>query len=167
MSDSLGVHGSYSTRLLCPWNSPGKITAVVAISFFRESYHPGSNPGLPAWHSPAFLNQVSTTQPFLTGTQLSSAMSTKRSISFRRQPPLQPLEERPPSPAEPGCVAGGAGTLRRRDVRPYAAEDWSAGEGGAGHVAGTDAFRKPLSAEQPGLRVLKLMLAWFCTSLCS
>ena len=28
MSDSLRPHGLEPTRLLCPWNSPGKITGV-------------------------------------------------------------------------------------------------------------------------------------------
>ena len=30
-------YGLSSSRLLCPWNSPGKTTGVVAISFFRRS----------------------------------------------------------------------------------------------------------------------------------
>ena len=28
VSDSLGPHGLYPTRLLCPWDSPGKNTGV-------------------------------------------------------------------------------------------------------------------------------------------
>ena len=33
VSDSLWPHGLQPTRLLCPWNSPGKNTEWVAISF--------------------------------------------------------------------------------------------------------------------------------------
>ena len=35
VSDSLRPHGPQSTRLLCPWNSPGKNTGVDYHSFFR------------------------------------------------------------------------------------------------------------------------------------
>ena len=31
MSDSLGPHGLYPTRLLCPWNFPGKNTGVGCL----------------------------------------------------------------------------------------------------------------------------------------
>ena len=37
MSESLQPHELYPTRLLCPWNSPGKNTGVVAISSSRET----------------------------------------------------------------------------------------------------------------------------------
>ena len=35
MSDSLQHHGLQTTRLLCPWNSPGKNTGVGSIPFSR------------------------------------------------------------------------------------------------------------------------------------
>ena len=38
--DSLPPHGLWPTRLPCPWNSLGKNTGVVAISFSRESSWP-------------------------------------------------------------------------------------------------------------------------------
>ena len=38
MSDSLGPHGLWPTRLLCPWVSPGKILQWVAIPFSRGSF---------------------------------------------------------------------------------------------------------------------------------
>ena len=57
MSDSLRPHGLQPTRLLSPWNFPGKSTGVgchfplqweVAIPFSRESFPTqGLNPGLP------------------------------------------------------------------------------------------------------------------------
>ena len=39
-SDSLQLHGLQPTRLLCPWDSPGKNTGCVAISFSRGSSWP-------------------------------------------------------------------------------------------------------------------------------
>ena len=38
MSDCLWPHGLYPTRLLHPWNSPGKILEYVAISSSRERH---------------------------------------------------------------------------------------------------------------------------------
>ena len=35
MSDSLGHHGLYPTRLLCPWNSPGKNTGMNCHSLLQ------------------------------------------------------------------------------------------------------------------------------------
>ena len=40
MSDSLQPYGLQPTRLLCPWNSPGKILERVAISFSLGSSQP-------------------------------------------------------------------------------------------------------------------------------
>ena len=40
VSDSLRSHGLWPTMLLCPWDSPGKSTGVVAISFSRRSSQP-------------------------------------------------------------------------------------------------------------------------------
>ena len=37
LSNSLRPHGLWPTSFLCPWNSPGKNTGVVAISFSRGS----------------------------------------------------------------------------------------------------------------------------------
>ena len=47
MSDSLRPHGLYLTRLLCPWNCPGRNTRVGNRSL-RQGIFPtqGSNPGL-------------------------------------------------------------------------------------------------------------------------
>ena len=38
MSDSLQPHGLYTTRLLCPWDSPGKSTGVGCHSLFQEIF---------------------------------------------------------------------------------------------------------------------------------
>ena len=48
VSDSLWSYGLYPTRLLCPWNSPGKITGV-GCHFLLQGIFPtqGSNVGLP------------------------------------------------------------------------------------------------------------------------
>ena len=40
MSDSLWPQGLYSTRLLCPWNSPGKNAGVGAMPSSRGSFQP-------------------------------------------------------------------------------------------------------------------------------
>ena len=40
MSNSLWPHGLQPTRFLCPWNSPDKNTALVAIPFSRGSSWP-------------------------------------------------------------------------------------------------------------------------------
>ena len=42
MSNSLQLDGLWPTRLLCPWNSPGKNIAWVASPFFTGSSWPGS-----------------------------------------------------------------------------------------------------------------------------
>ena len=48
LSDSLRPHGLQLTRLLCPWNSPGKNTGVGCRSLLRGIFPTqGSNPGLP------------------------------------------------------------------------------------------------------------------------
>ena len=48
MSDCLWSHGLWSTRFLCPWNSPGKKTGV-SCHFLLQGIFPtqGSNRGLP------------------------------------------------------------------------------------------------------------------------
>ena len=47
MSDSLPPHGLSPTRLLCPWNSPGKNTGVSSHALLQGIFlTQGSNPGL-------------------------------------------------------------------------------------------------------------------------
>ena len=48
VSKSLQPHGLYATRLLCPWNFPGKSTGV-GCHFLLQDIFPtqGLNPGLP------------------------------------------------------------------------------------------------------------------------
>ena len=49
MSDSLGPHGLYPTRLLCPWDSPGKNTGMGCHTLFQGIFPTqGSNPESPA-----------------------------------------------------------------------------------------------------------------------
>ena len=40
MSDSLRPHGLQHARLLCPWDFPGKNTAVAVTSYSRDPSHP-------------------------------------------------------------------------------------------------------------------------------
>ena len=48
MSDSLGPHGLQHTRLLCPWNSPGKNTGMGCHVLLQGIFPTqGLNPGLP------------------------------------------------------------------------------------------------------------------------
>ena len=48
VSDSLWSNELQPTRLLCPWNSPGKITGVGGCSFLQGIFlTQGLNPGLP------------------------------------------------------------------------------------------------------------------------
>ena len=47
VSDSVWLHGLQPTRLLCPWNSPGKNTGVGSHSLLQGIFPTqGSNPGL-------------------------------------------------------------------------------------------------------------------------
>ena len=47
MSDSLQPHGQYPTRLLCPWNSPGKNTGAGYHSLLQRIFLiQRLNPGL-------------------------------------------------------------------------------------------------------------------------
>ena len=48
VSDSLQSHGTYFSRLLCPWNSPGKSTGVVCHCLLQGIFPTqGSNLSLP------------------------------------------------------------------------------------------------------------------------
>ena len=48
VSDSFQPHGLSSSRLLCPWNSPGMNTGVGSHSLLQGIFPTeGSNPGLP------------------------------------------------------------------------------------------------------------------------
>ena len=47
----LRPHGLHPTRLLCPWNSPGKNTEVGCHFLLQEILIQGSNPCLPHWQA--------------------------------------------------------------------------------------------------------------------
>ena len=52
MSDSLATHGLEPSRLLCPWDFPGKSTGVVCQFLLQGIFlTQGSNPGLPHWQA--------------------------------------------------------------------------------------------------------------------
>ena len=58
MSDSVWPHRRQSTRLPCPWDSPGKNTGVGSLSLFRGIFPTqGLNPGFP--HHRWILYQLS------------------------------------------------------------------------------------------------------------
>ena len=52
MSDSVQPHRRQPTRLLCPWDSPGKNTGVVAISFSNACMHAKSLQSCPTLCDP-------------------------------------------------------------------------------------------------------------------
>ena len=55
VSDSLRPHGPQPTRLLCPWDSPGKNTGVGCHSLLQSIFPTqGSNPGLPHYRQALF-----------------------------------------------------------------------------------------------------------------
>ena len=68
MSDSLQPHGLEPTRLLCPWDSPGKNTGVGSYFLLQGNLpDPGIKPGSPALQVDSLPSEPSTqTQtPFL------------------------------------------------------------------------------------------------------
>ena len=52
VSDSVRPHRRQPTRLLCPWESPGKNTGVVAISFSNACMHAKSLQSCPTLCDP-------------------------------------------------------------------------------------------------------------------
>ena len=58
MSDSLRPHGLYPTRLLCPWDSPGKNTGVGCHSLLQGTLpDPGIKRGSPALQVVSLLSE--------------------------------------------------------------------------------------------------------------
>ena len=51
MSDFLWPHGLQPTRLLCPWDFPGKNTGMGCHSLLQGSFDPGIKPTSPAWQA--------------------------------------------------------------------------------------------------------------------
>ena len=58
VSDSLQPHGLEPTRLLCPWDSPGKNTAVGNHSLLQAIF-PTQEPNLGLLHSRRILYHLS------------------------------------------------------------------------------------------------------------
>ena len=55
MSDSLQPHGLWPTRLLCPWDSPGKSTGVGCHFLLQEIFPTqGSNPLFLHWQADSY-----------------------------------------------------------------------------------------------------------------
>ena len=57
MSDSVGPHGLKLTRLPCPWNFPGKNTAVGCHSLLRDLLNPGTEPRSSALYMDSLLSE--------------------------------------------------------------------------------------------------------------
>ena len=61
MSDSLWPHGLHPARLLCPWDSPGKILECVAMPSSRGSSQPRDQSPGSSLVSPALAGRFFTT----------------------------------------------------------------------------------------------------------
>ena len=58
VSNSLRPHGLQPTRLLCPWNSPGKNPKVGSLSLLQGNLpHPEIEPGSPALQADSLLSE--------------------------------------------------------------------------------------------------------------
>ena len=58
-SDSLGPHGLYPARLLCPWDSPGKNTRVGCHLLLQGIFPTqGFNPGLLHLQADSLLSEL-------------------------------------------------------------------------------------------------------------
>ena len=56
MPNSLQLHGPFPTRLLCPWDFPGKNTGVCCHFLLQGIFlSQGSNPGLLHWQTDSLL----------------------------------------------------------------------------------------------------------------
>ena len=113
MSDSLLPHGLQTTRLLCPWTSPGKNAGMGNHSLLQGIFlTQGSNPAL--LHLPTFVSvtlgilllldmqfsPISTSTYF--GYQRNEAMSMKISSSFHIEPCYLNNALEPPTPWSKG-----------------------------------------------------------------
>ena len=84
MSDSLGPHGLQPTRLLCPWNSPGKNTGVGSHFLLPGIFLiQGSNLHLLPWQAGSV--DGSTTEP-LSGKLLPGGSDSKESACSAGDP---------------------------------------------------------------------------------
>ena len=80
MSDSLPPHGLQPTRLLCPWDSPGKNTRRVPISFSRGSSQPRDQTGV-SCIAGGFFTTEPPEKPSLSWVSLTSHGDLKKRLS--------------------------------------------------------------------------------------
>ena len=96
MSDSLGTHGLQPTRLLCPWNSPGKNTGVGSHFLLPRIFvTQGSNLGLPHWQADSSPSEP----PYLTTNTIEHHLGQalliilQRNESNKKFPGIRPARE--------------------------------------------------------------------------
>ena len=65
MPNSLRPHGLQPTRLLCPWDFPGKSTGMVAISFSKESSWPWDQTQVSCTAGRLFTNWANREAPYI------------------------------------------------------------------------------------------------------
>ena len=96
LSDSLGPHGLSSTRLLCPWNSPGKNTGL-GCHFLLQGIFPSQGSNLRLLMSPALAEGIFTPSA---GSK-TSPLHTQESVPVQGPHLLQavPHLSRPESPS--------------------------------------------------------------------
>ena len=82
VSDSLQPHGLQPTRLLCPWNFPGKNTAVDCHFFLQEFF-----PTQRSIPSPALTGRFFATEP--PGKEISTLKSIERQTDRQKRDFLQ------------------------------------------------------------------------------
>ena len=82
VSDSLGPQGLQPTRLLCSWDSPGKNTEWVAISFSRDLPDPGIEPGSPAWQGAFFTTEPQGRSAMNMGVPISAHVPLFNSLGY-------------------------------------------------------------------------------------
>ena len=79
VSDSWWPHGLESSRLLCPWNFPGRNTGVGCHSLFQGTFPTrGSNPGL--LHCRQILHQLSHVYIILTPVRMLIIKKANKSV---------------------------------------------------------------------------------------
>ena len=92
VSNSMQLHGLQATRLLCPWNSPGKNSGMGSHSLFQGIFPTqGSNPGL--LHCRQILYRLSRQESLVFVTNLLHILAPPSPL---QSSPLELAERLPP-----------------------------------------------------------------------
>ena len=105
VSNSLGTHGLWPTRFLCPWDSPGKNSGLGRHSLLQGIFPTQeSNPGLP--HCRQILYQVEEKSPISQRNSSAPGLPGATLLPSAPVPPTRPIPTwaaltRHPSPLKP------------------------------------------------------------------